>query len=77
MRHSKKKGKKMKEVTREDMFFREIKAFCREPGKAYGFDCPICGNYAIGLLSLSGNLIVGSCANCKIAGKRNLIDLDK
>lgn len=67
----------MGEVRKEDMFFRKIRPLCAEPGKAYGFDCPICGNYAIGLLSLSGNLIVGSCATCKIAGKRNLSELEK
>lgn len=59
----------MDDNQKKKIFYQRVQELCQEHGKAYGFDCPICGNYAIGMVTESGNAVIGSCATCKIAGR--------
>lgn len=62
---------------KEKNLFRKLMALCTEQGKAYEFDCPNCGNYAMGFMSPNGKMFVGSCATCRIAGKFPVSDNEK
>ena len=54
---------------KKKQFFDKVKEVCKLPGKAYQFDCPICGEYAMGFRTPSGEAYIASCNTCHIVGK--------
>ena len=61
-------------MDKEKVFIGKLMELCTEHGKAYEFDCPNCGNYAMGFLAPNGKMLGGSCATCKIAGRYTIQD---
>ena len=64
----------MDENQKKTIFYQRIQELCPEHGKVYSFDCPVCGNYAIGMVTDSGKAVIGSCATCKIAGRSSVME---
>lgn len=56
---------------KEERFFEKVKEICKKPGKPYQFDCPNCGEYAMGFRTSSGEAFIASCNTCHIAGKKD------
>jgi len=54
---------------KKQRFFTKVKEVCKEPGKAYDFDCPLCGEFAMGFQVPSGNGYIASCIPVTIPEK--------
>lgn len=60
----------MSKEEKERIFMDKAKDIFLEIGKVYEFDCPICGQFAMGFKSAVTGTLIASCANCQITCKK-------
>ena len=50
----------------KELFRAKAAEVTQEAEKCYGFECPICGGYAIGIKGIKNGNIHASCSQCNV-----------